>query len=140
MPAVIFLTNKFNRYQRRRVSRAFDIVEEIMQSDPIVPEDTGELKQGTRVINRLVAAPRYAAIAESRAISQDGANYAAILEAAPRIAPRRARYISFVARDGERVFSKGFDNIHFRWWTRFWGQQPNPWRQALIRSANEVTY
>lgn len=141
MPAVITLTNKYNAYQRRRMQRAFQLVEERFEEDSIVPEDTGRLKDGTRVINQVIAAPRYSGIAVSRAINPDGgADYAAILEAAPRIAPRRAKYISFIARGGERVFSKGFDNSHYRWWTRFWGQQPNPWQDAIIRSGQEVQY
>lgn len=139
MPAAIILTNKFNRYMGLRAGRAMDIVEEAAQVDPITPVDTGKLGSKVRVINRFIAAPRYRANITARALSKKGADYAAILEVAPRIAPRRAKYLAFEV-GGKQVFSKGFDNRHYRWWTRLLSQRPSIWRKALIQAGNEVKY
>lgn len=139
MPAALFLTRKYNDYQRRRVGVAMQLAEDLARADPVVPVDTGQLESGIRVINRFIAAPRYRAIITSRALSADGANYARILEVAPRIAPRRRKFLRFEVA-GEVVFSKGFDNVHFRWWTRLIGQRPSVWRRALVEAGQAVRY
>ena len=140
MPAGPFLVGKYNARNSLMVQEAFRLVEQDFDTDPTIPEDTGRLRDGNRLINRFVSAPRYSGIAVSTARSSDGgANYPAILEAAPRIAPRRAKFLRFVV-GGQVVFSKGFDNKHYQWWSKFWGQNPSPWREALITSLAKTPY
>lgn len=139
MPASLFLQRKFNDYMRQRVVVAFDLTEELVKADPLVPRDTRNLESRITFVNRLVAAPRYRGIITSQAFGDGGADYAAILEAAPRIAPRTRQFLRFEV-GGEEVFSKGFNNVHYQWWTNLWRRSPSPWRRALEQSGALVAY
>ena len=106
--------------------------------DDDVPLDTGFLRENFRTSNRSVTSDvlRTTISVEAR---EGNADYAAILEKARRIEPRKAKYLRFTPSGSSTpVFSKGFDNRWFQWWTKWLaknGNESGRWSESLRKAS-----
>lgn len=85
------------------------------------PQDTGNLADNGidwEVTSRSL--PVLSATLRATAESENGADYAAILEKVRRIAPRFPnQFVKFnVPGVSGPIYSRGFTNVHYRWWTK----------------------
>lgn len=134
------LTDRYTAHTDEVFRIAIAAVHQVVDTSPIVPFDVGDLERGITERDRRVAAPIYTVTVESTTVSGQGADYPRILEELPRIMPRRAKYLHWVdKRTGEHRYSKGFDNRHYQWWTRLWGDG-RLWHDAVARGVNEAGY
>jgi len=86
-----------------------------------VPLDTGFLRSRYRQSNRSVSSDVLRTTVSVMATNA-GTDYGAILENAKRIAPKKAKFLKFTPPGATGpVFSKGFDNRWYQWWSNWWG-------------------
>ena len=139
MPISLQLQQSFRNYSRELFNQARRNLNDAFEQDPDVPEDTGNLKGSYREPNVIDFGARKSVIVSIEALSSEGTDYGDILERLPRIAPTTARALRWIGGDGQEVFSQGFTNVHFRWWTR-WLDGGQVWTEALELAIQETEY
>lgn len=130
------VTQQLELALRLRAREVFDsaLRETVAEVKADAPKLTGATERGIRFQNRSVTGRVLRAEIVSTATNQ-GFDYPAYLNVTRRVAPTRAKYLRFTV-GGQTVFSKGFDNTHFRWWTASLGLDTGEtvWSRQLAKA------
>lgn len=113
--------------------RAVRRTQEDVRNHTGVPVDTHRLRRGLTSDITDSAGDTMAAVFKSTSTSRQGSfDYPAYLDVAPRIAPTKAKYLTFQV-NGQWVNSAGFDNTHVGWWTEKVWENGQLWARNICR-------